>query len=363
MRIGCLIFGLFLATLLDTAKAEYGLQIVAEDLDFPWSVAFLPDRNYLVAMRTGEVRRISTAGGTGPPLKGLPESYVLGQGGYFDIVVDPDFTNNQFIYLALAHGTPQLNGTRIVKGKLVGSSVENIQIIFDVMPQKDTPLHYGGKLLFLQDGTLMLTTGDGFEYREAAQDPFNLMGKIVRINRDGSIPSDNPFVNGQNGHPAVWSYGHRNPQGLAQDSATGKILMHEHGAKGGDELNLVKPGLNYGWPAVTRGVNYSGAYISPLRSALGIEDPLHFWVPSIAPSGLTIYRGEAFPQWDGRLLMGALVNKEVRKLTLQDGKIIEETVLFSELGERIRDVRSGPNGYVYLLTDSDKGKLIRVVPE
>ena len=139
--------------------------------------------------------------------------------------------------------------------------------------------------------------------------------------------------------------------------------MHEHGAKGGDELNLVKPGLNYGWPAVTRGVNYSGAYISPLRSALGIEDPLHFWVPSIAPSGLTIYRGEAFPQWDGRLLVGALVNKEVRKLTLQDGKIIEETVLFSELGERIRDVRSGPNGYVYLLTDSDKGKLIRVTPE
>ena len=363
MRMVCLIVGLFLPMLLDTAKANYTLQIVADDLNYPWSVAFLPGGNYLVAMRTGEVRRISKADGTGPPLKGLPESYVLGQGGYFDIAVDPGFMNNRFIYLAFAYGTREGNGTRIVKGKLVGSSVENTQAIFDVIPQKDTPLHYGGKLLFLQDGTLMLTTGDGFEYREAAQNPFNLLGKIVRINSDGTIPSDNPYATGQNGHPAVWSYGHRNPQGLAQDNTTGKVFMHEHGAKGGDELNLVKPGLNYGWPVVTKGVNYSGAYVSPLRSAPGIEDPLHFWVPSIAPSGLTIYRGDAFPQWDGQLLVGALVNKEVRKLTLLDGKIIEETTLFSELGERIRDVRSGPSGFVYLLTDSDKGKLIRVTPE
>ena len=363
MRTVALIFSLLLTMMSDLAKAAYAVETVADELNYPWSVAFLPEGGYLVAMRTGELRRVSLSGGAGPPLTGLPESYVLGQGGYFDIALDPNFTDNRFVYLAFAYGTPDLNGTRVVKGKLGRSSVENIQTIFDVMPKKDTPLHYGGKLQFLQDGTLLLTTGDGFEYREAAQDPFNLLGKIIRIHSDGTIPSDNPFASGQNGHPAVWSYGHRNPQGLAQDSETGEVFMHEHGAKGGDELNRVKPGLNYGWPAVTKGVNYSGAYVSPLRSAPGIEEPIHFWVPSIAPSGLTVYRGDAFPQWDGELLVGALVDKEVRKLTLKDGKIVEEVALFAELGERIRDVRTGPSGLLYLLTDSNKGKLIRVVPE
>jgi glucose/arabinose dehydrogenase len=245
---------------------------------------------------------------------------------------------------------------------LNGSRVENLTPIFTVSPLKDTPVHYGGKMQFLPDGTLAMTTGDGFEYREAAQDTFNLMGKVIRINSDGSIPMDNPFADGGQGHPAVWSYGHRNPQGLVFDPDTGELYSHEHGAKGGDELNRIIPGANYGWPAVTKGVNYSGAYISPLRTAPGVEEPLIFWDPSIGASGLALYQGDAFPQWQGALFVGTLVDSEVRKLTFV-GDSVSEEILFAEIGERIRDVRVGPDGMLYILTDSDQGRVIRVVPD
>lgn len=359
MRILLFAGGLFFALL---ANADYRLQTVAEGLNYPWSIAFLPDGNYLVAMRSGEVRRISSDGVVGEPLDGLPESYVESQGGYFDVVLDPDFVTNQRIYLAFAYGDKQANATRIVSGTLSGDSVENVTDIYTASPMKDGPAHYGGKLQFLSDGTLLLTTGDGFQYREAAQDTFSHLGKIIRINADGSVPSDNPFADGAAGDPKVWSYGHRNPQGLVQDPVTGVVYMHEHGALGGDELNRVEPGKNYGWPAVTKGVHYSGEMVSPLKSAPGVEEPLTFWVPSIAASGLAIYYGEAFPEWHGDLFVGALVDKEVRRIELENGKVVGEYPEFSEIGERIRDVRQGLDGFLYILTDSDNGSVIRIVP-
>ena len=362
MRFTSLLLTLTLAIGNLSVQASYTLETVADDLNYPWSIAFMPEGDYLVAMRSGEVRRISADGEVSPALEGLPASYVLSQGGYFDITLDPNFADNQRIYLSFAYGTPEQNGTRIVSGRLNGDRVENVTPIFTVAPLKDTAVHYGGKMLFLPDGTLAMTTGDGFEYREAAQDTFNLMGKIIRINSDGSIPADNPYASNGLGNAAVWSYGHRNPQGLVLDKTTGRLYSHEHGAKGGDELNLIKPDTNYGWPAVTKGVNYSGAYVSPLRSAPGVEEPLTFWDPSIGASGLAIYEGDAFPDWQGKLFVGALVDEEVRMLTLSDGAVTDEQAMFSEIGARIRDVRTGPDGLLYLLTDSEQGKVIRVVP-
>ena len=362
MRFTSLLLTLTLAIGNLSVQASYTLETVADDLNYPWSIAFMPEGDYLVAMRSGEVRRISADGEVSPALEGLPASYVLSQGGYFDITLDPNFADNQRIYLSFAYGTPEQNGTRIVSGRLNGDRVENVTPIFTVAPLKDTAVHYGGKMLFLPDGTLAMTTGDGFEYREAAQDTFNLMGKIIRINSDGSIPADNPYASNGLGNAAVWSYGHRNPQGLVLDKTTGRLYSHEHGAKGGDELNLIKPDTNYGWPAVTKGVNYSGAYVSPLRSAPGVEEPLTFWDPSIGASGLAIYEGDAFPDWQGKLFVGALVDEEVRMLTLSDGAVTDEQAMFSEIGARIRDVRTGPDGMLYLLTDSEQGKVIRVVP-
>jgi glucose/arabinose dehydrogenase len=362
MRLTSFLLTLAISTGSLSAQASYSLETVAENLNFPWSIAFTPEGDYLVAMRSGVVRRISAGGEVSPALEGLPASYVLSQGGYFDITLDPGFTDNQRIYLSFAYGTPELNGTRIVTGRLNGNRVENVTPIFTVSPLKDTAVHYGGKMLFLPDGTLVMTTGDGFEYREAAQDTFNLMGKIIRINSDGSIPADNPYASNGLGNAAVWSYGHRNPQGLVLDKMSGHLYSHEHGAKGGDELNLIKPDTNYGWPAVTKGVNYSGAYVSPLRSAPGIEEPLTYWDPSIGASGLAVYDGDAFPNWRGKLFIGALVDEEVRMLTLSDGRVVDEQAMFSEIGARIRDVRTGPDGMLYLLTDSEQGKVIRVVP-
>ena len=360
MRVLLVIVAIFFATM---TNADYKVETVAENLNFPWSVAFLPDGSYLVALRVGEVRRVSPDGDVSEPLTGLPASFVESQGGYFDVVLDPEFETNQIVYLSFAYGSGESNGTRIVRGELAETSIKNLQTIFTVHPLKDTPVHYGGKMLFLDDGTLLMTTGDGFEYREAAQDTFSQLGKIIRINGDGSVPVDNPFSDGGKGDPKVWSYGHRSPQGLALDQSTGRVYMHEHGPQGGDELNSILPAKNYGWPAVSYGINYSGALVSPLTSAPGVQDPLTFWVPSIAPSGLAIYEGTAFPDWQGDLFVGALLDQEVRRIGIESGKVVSEEAVFSEIGERIRDVRSGPDGYLYILTDSVAGKLLRIVPD
>jgi glucose/arabinose dehydrogenase len=364
MRLFILLASVFIASHLAPAQAaQYKLEIVADNLNQPWSIAFLPNGSYLLSLLSGELRIVSNAGNVGQPIANTPASYVKSQGGYFDVALDPNYPQNQLIYLAFAYGEPASNATRVIKAKLVDNSLENVTPIFTLEPRKDTSVHYGGKLQFSNDGTLIITTGDGFQYREAAQDKFSQLGKIIRINSDGSVPADNPFASGKEGDPKVYAYGVRNPQGLAYDAVNNILYQHEHGPKGGDEVNIIAAANNYGWPAATYGVNYSGAKVSPYTQLPGVTDPIKYWVPSIAPSGMTLYTGKAFPAWQGDLFVGALVDKEVRRLDLQDGKIIAEESLFGEIDARIRDIQTGPDGMLYILTDSNKGKLIRVRPE
>lgn len=344
---------------------EYRLETIADELDHPWSLTFLPDGEFLVSFLDGTLRRIGSDGVVDAALKNLPKTYANSQGGYFDVILDRQFSQNSTIYLAFAHGTPEANATRVISATLGSDSLENITPIFTVKNLKDTPVHYGGKLLQLADNSLLLTTGDGFEYREAAQDPRSQLGKIVRFNPDGSIPDDNPFADGKEADPYVYTMGHRSPQGLAIDSKTGVIYMHEHGPQGGDELNIVSPGSNFGWPVTSYGINYSGAKISPFETRDGIVPPIHYWRPSIAPSGMVVYRGDQFPDWQGKVLIGALVDKEVRMLTLKEAKVVEEVALFSEVGQRVRELRVGPDDLLYFLTETKEhqgGALYRVLP-
>lgn len=343
------------------AAVGYETVTVAGPLSFPWGLAFLPDGGLLVTERTGALRRIGTDGAISAPLIGVPPVFVRGQGGLLDVALHPAFADNGLVYLSYAHGDARGNATRIARGRLTEQGLADLEVIFTAAPLKDTPQHYGGMLAFMTDGTLLVTTGDGFDYREAAQDRRSMLGKTLRINDDGSLPADNPFA-ADPAAAAVWTYGHRNPQGLVVDPRTGSVYQHEHGPRGGDELNLLLPGRNYGWPAVTFGLDYSGARVSPYRELPGFEAPLTHWTPSIAPSGLALYLGDRFPGWHGSLFVGALVNREVRRLTVADGVVTGEEALFGELGERIRNVRVGPDGYLYLLTDSAEGRVVRVQP-
>lgn len=338
-------------------SADYVLKTVAKDLVFPWSMAFLPNGEYLVVERSGSVRRVSPEGMVSAPLAGVPMAYVAGQGGFFDVLLDPDFLHNSLIYLSFASGTSSANATTIVRGKLTDDALVEQRRIFQVSPAKDTPVHYGGRMALLPDRSLLLTTGDGFDYREAAQDVASELGKVIRIDLDGKAPADNPMGAGSK----VYSYGHRNPQGLIV-SQQGVVYLHEHGPRGGDEINVVEPGVNYGWPAITYGIDYNGARVSPFTQWPGMAQPLVYWSPSVAPSGMTIYEGGLFPHWSGDLLVGTLVEKSVRRIDLEQGQVRGQEILFKELGARIRDVRSGPDGAIYLLTDDPAGQMIRVQP-
>jgi len=359
LRIASIAMGLLLLAAHAVQSSDYALDTVAEGLRGPWSVALLPDSSFLVTLREGRLVRVTTDGGQ-QEISGVPDTYYAGQGGFFDIVLHPQHGENQLVYLSYAHGTPQGNGTAIFRARLENNALVDGRQIFLAEPLKDTPQHYGGRLLFLPDGTLLVATGDGFEYREASQDIHSELGKVLRINDDGSVPPDNPLI--VDGANRVWTYGHRNTQGLVLDGDTGAVYLHEHGPRGGDEVNRLRPGTNYGWPAITYGIDYSGAYVSPFTEAEGMAQPMTYWTPSIAPSGMAWYGGDKFPQWRGDLFVGALVDKEVRRLELENGVVTSDTTLFSEIGERIRDVRDLGDGYLYLLTDSANGSLIRVRP-
>lgn len=353
----------FMLALGSPTALAYELTTVAENLAFPWCIAFLPNGDMLVTELDGQLRVIRNGVLDPAPVAGVPPVYRRGQGGLFDVLLHPNYADNSMVYLSYAHGTPDANGTRVARARFTGTALEDLEVIFDVRPTKDTPAHYGGRMVFLPDGTLLLTTGDGFDYRESAQKLDSLLGKTVRLNDDGSIPPSNPFVDDSKVMHEIYTYGHRNPQGLAVDTDTGRVYLHEHGPRGGDELNVIERGANYGWPMVTYGLDYSGAYISPFTEMKGMHPPLVYWVPSIAAAGLTYYNGALFPAWRGDLFVAALVEQSIRRIDLDaNGAVVAQEVLFTEIGARLRDVRAAPDGALYILTDGPAGKVVRVSP-
>jgi glucose/arabinose dehydrogenase len=334
-------------------------EVVASGLDHPWSIAFLPGGGVLVTERNGGLRRIE--GDRVSRVTGVPKVFNEGQGGLFDVLPHPDFQQNGLIFLSYAHGTNRANGTRIARARLVGNSLIELTPIYTAMPLKRGPVHFGGRMVLLPDRTILLTTGDGFDFREQAQRLDSPLGKVMRITLDGKVPAGNPFAGVPTAQGAIWTRGHRNPQGLAHDPVRNLVFEHEHGPRGGDEVNVLRAGANYGWPVATKGLDYSGATISPYRTYKGMADGLVVWVPSIAPSGLAVYRGAMFPEWDGDLLVGALVDRELRRVRLSaDGRVLGQESLLKGLEARIRDVRVAPDGSVWLTTDDASGKVLRV---
>jgi glucose/arabinose dehydrogenase len=343
------------------------LQRVAGGLRAPWSMAFLPDGRMLLVEKYDGMRILGRDGSPGRLLDGLPGNVLRKEdSGFLDVALDPDFARNRRLYLAFAEGSEDANRTAVWRGELAGDRLVGGRVIFRTNFAKKGTSHPGGRLLFLPDATLLLTVGDGFEYRDAAQDPASHLGKVLRLSRDGAAPPDNPFV-GRAGHaPEVWTLGHRNIQGLARDPATGLVWAHEHGPRGGDEINRLQPGRNYGWPLVSHGIGYDGKVITERAFAPGMEPSHFYWAPSIAPSGLAIYRGGLYPGWDGRFLVGALAARLLVRLRIgaETGLFVEEERLFGGLKARIRDVRGGPDGHLYLLTDDPSdGLLLRLVPK
>lgn len=347
-----------------TSQDQLSLTVtpIVEGLEFPWALAVLPSGDMLVSEREGRLNLLKDGALT--PIAGTPQAYVERQGGYFGLVLDPDFETNRHIYLAYAQGNDDANSTAVMKATLSadGTAISDISTIYQA-DARDTAHHYGGRLQFMNDGTLLVSLGDGFRYMDDAQTPNNTHGTIVRINSDGTIPQDNPFVGTEGAKPEVYSYGHRNVQGLFVDPATGTVFAHEHGPKGGDELNIITPGLNYGWPKITYGVNYDGTIITNKSEAEGMEQPYIKWVPSIAPSGMTLYTGDKYPGWTGDLIIGAMNGPAGLKLVrvdLEDGRIGEASDHLTDIDRPIRDVVQGTDGYLYIVTNELDGGVFRL---
>tara|TARA_A100001037_G_C15103343_1_gene615104 strand:+ start:368 stop:1474 length:1107 start_codon:yes stop_codon:yes gene_type:complete len=333
---------------------DYRVRVLAKDLDYPWSLAIMPDETLIITERPGNLIQINLETGERKIINGLPEVFYAGQGGLLDFVPHPDYHSNGLVYFSFASGDISSSSTWLARAQLLDGELKNTEILFKGTSRKGTANHYGGKFLFLPDGTLLLTVGDGFNYRMEAQNPRSTLGKTVRLTADGLIPADNPKLDGEE-PTAIYTLGHRNPQGLAYDAITNIIYLHEHGPRGGDEINIIRKGANYGWPVASHGIDYNGAKISPFTEQEGLVNPLHYWKPSIAPSGLAVYRGNAFSSWSGKLLIGALVDREIR---LYDPNTKEEKALLSSLAQRIRDVRVSKKGEVFILTD--KGELLEI---
>jgi glucose/arabinose dehydrogenase len=341
---------------------DFKLTQITDGLERPWALAFLPNGDFLITERVGSLRIVKDGKLQTKPIIGLPENiYAKGQGGLLDIAVHPEFATNNLIYISYAGQGKSGAGTEVARGRLIGNRLEDTETIFVVKPKTRGTLHYGSRLAFADDGTLYITTGDRYDRLHDAQQPSNHLGSIIRINDDGSIPQNNPFVNHKSYQPEIYSYGHRNAQGIAVKPADQSIWTHEHGPRGGDEVNKLKAGANYGWPAITYGIDYSGAIISDKTHAPGMEQPVVYWDPSIAPSGMAFYTGKRFPQWTGNLFVGALVLKHLRRLEMEGDEVVKQEVLLEGMA-RIRDVRDGPDGYLYILTDEKNGKLLRLEP-
>jgi len=347
-----------------TAAADYRIETVAEGLEHPWSLAFLPDGSMLVTERVGRLRLITADGELqDEPVSGLPDVFVQSQAGLKDVVLDPEFAENQRLFISYSCGNRRANHTCLVRARWNDGELQQVEEIFRAQPAKSGAAHYGARIAFLPDHTLLLTIGDGFNYREEAQNKGNHIGSTVRLDRDGNAPDDNPYRDEEGAAPELYSIGHRNAQAILYDPESGRVYSNEHGPRGGDKINVIEPGRNYGWPVITYGVDYTGAQITPYTEKPGMEQPLVDWTPSIAPSGMTLYDGDLFPDWRGDLFSGALAARKVQRVMLEDGQVTGEEALFQDLGKRIRDVRTGPEGAIYLLTDHSDGQVLRVVPE
>ena len=337
---------------------------VATGLEHPWALQFLPDGRLLVTERPGRLRIVSMDGTVSAPLNGLPEIYAQEQGGLLDVALDPDFANTQLVYLSFSEPGEGGSGTAVARGRLTDGGLEGTTVIYRQRPKVDSRGHFGSRLVFSNDGKLFITQGDrqSERFRGRAQQLDQGMGKIMRVNPDGTIPDDNPFTGRDDAQPEIWSYGHRNVQAAALHPETGQLWTVEHGARGGDELNNPQAGKNYGWPIITYGRDYSGLSIGEGSAKEGMEQPVYYWDPVIAPSGMTFYTAEAIPGWQGSILVGSLTPGALVRLVLQDGKVTREERYLGDLGERIRDVQQGPDGFVYVVTDREDGRVLRVRP-
>jgi aldose sugar dehydrogenase len=346
---------------------------VTEGLVNPWGLAFLPDGRMLVTERPGRLRIVSADGKQmSEPVTGLPAVDARGQGGLLDVAIDPAFQKNQLIYWSYAEPKDGVNNSAVARGKLVDGAapkVENVQVIFHQSPSLNSPLHFGGRLVFGRDGTLFVTLGDRSitEGRMQAQKMDSLIGKIVRINADGSIPKDNPFVGKEGVRPEIWSYGHRNIQAATLHPGTGELWEVEHGTRGGDEVNVARKGKDYGWPTIAYGIEYQGPPITGgIQQQEGMEQPRYYWDPNIAPSGMIFYTGKLFPAWQNSMFIGGLGSTNLVRLSLKGDQIVGEERLLQDLQpsrDRFRDVRQGPDGAIYLLTDNAKGRILKLVPK
>ncbi|NYZ61184.1 PQQ-dependent sugar dehydrogenase [Luteimonas sp. SJ-16] len=360
--MGACLLGMLLLVMLP-AQAEYRVETVVDGLEHPWSLAFLGDGVMLVTERPGRLRVVENGVLRDTPVEGVPDVFASGQSGLFEVLPAPDFARSGVLFLSYVHGDRNANHTRIVRARFDGQRLTDVQPIFTTRPSKSGDAHAGGRLLLLPDGTLLMGLGDGFFFREESQKLDSHMGTIVRIHTDGRIPADNPFVGRAGALPEIYSYGHRHIQGLVYDAGRERIFAHEHGPRGGDELNIITPGTNYGWPLVSFGRDYSRALITPFTRMTGMEQPVLHWTPSIAPAGLALYEGDAFPGWRGNLLVAALAEKSLRRIPMAGGQPGAQEVLLEDLGERIRDVRVGPDGAIYVLTDEENGRLLRLTPD
>ena len=347
----------------ESQKHRFRAVTLTDDLDHPWGLAFLPDGRMLVTERVGRLRIVSPTGTLSDPIAGVPEVAADGQGGLLDVALAPDFAQSRVIYLSYAEPGDGGAGTSVARARLAGGEnrLENVQVIFRQEPKVRGGAHFGSRLVFARDGTLFITTGDR-QNRPLVQDLSKLQGKVIRVRLDGSVPPDNPFVNRSGARPEIWSYGHRNIQGAALHPATGQLWTVEHGARGGDELNAPKAGKNYGWPVITYGIDYSGARIGEGQRKEGMEQPVHYWDPSIAPSGLMFYTGDKFPNWRNNVFVGALGHRLVARLELDGERVRSEERLLDGYGQRIRAVVQGPDGFIYLLTDDNDGRIVRLEP-
>ncbi|AKS42359.1 PQQ-dependent sugar dehydrogenase [Wenzhouxiangella marina] len=344
---------------------DWTREVLVDRLDHPWALAFLPDGSLLVTERPGPLRHVTLDGAVSEPIANVPEVHAHAQGGLLDVAVAPDFEQSRTIYLSFAQPDGEASRTAVARARLSedASALEDVEVIFHQDPSWSSRGHFGSRIVFRPDGTLFVTLGDRMnpEIRTEAQNPMNHIGAVVRINADGSVPADNPFADGENGAPEVWSYGHRNIQAAALRPGTDQLWTIEHGPRGGDELNNPQPGLNYGWPTIGYGIEYRGDEIGEgITQMEGMEQPVYYWDPVVAPSGLIFYTGDAFPAWVGDAFVGGLATRRLSRLVFDGDRVVGEEWL--NIGERVRDVAQGPDGAIYLVTDEDNGKLMRIVP-